>query len=134
MTPFQIVFTLVGLSIATYQIARGILDPAHRPARLLFMVVLTTSVAAVLKPEWVQTAADLLSIGRGADFVLYLFVIVSILCFFFFYRKHRILHEQMTILARRLTLLEGDRRVHFPQDKLNDPVGPQTGEPAQSDK
>ena len=127
MIPFQIVFTLGALSIAIYQIARGILGTTQRPSRFLFAAGLTASVAAVLNPDWMQKTADLLVIGRGADLVLYLF-------FFFLYRSYRELYEQMAILARRLTLLEADRRVHLPQDKLNDPVGPQTGEPAQSDK
>ena len=134
MIPFQIVFTLGVLSIAIYQIARGILGTTQRPSRFLFAAGLTASVAAVLNPDWMQKTADLLVIGRGADLVLYLFVTVFILFFFFFYRSYRELYEQMAILARRLTLLEADRRVHLPQDKLNDPVGPQTGEPAQSDK
>ena len=67
-------------------------------------------VALVLQPYWAQRAADLLGIGRGADLVLYLWSVVSLLLLANLHFRMRAQSAVITTLTRELALLEAQRR------------------------
>jgi hypothetical protein len=67
-------------------------------------------VALVLRPQWAQQAAVLLGIGRGADLVLYLWTVVSLLLLANLHFRMRGQSAMITSLARELAILEARRR------------------------
>jgi hypothetical protein len=67
-------------------------------------------IALVLWPSWAQRAADLLGIGRGADLVLYIWTMVSLLLLANLHFRMRAQSAMMTTLTRELALLEARQR------------------------
>ena len=80
---------------------------------------------AVWKPEITMKVARLLGIGRGADLVLYVFVIFFIAAFFYFQGQFQRLESHLTTIVRHLALSdptnvrsrgEARRRAAGPED------------------
>jgi hypothetical protein len=67
-------------------------------------------IALVLWPSWAQRAADLLGIGRGADLVLYIWTMVSLLLLANLHFRMRAQSAMMTTLTRELAILEARQR------------------------
>jgi small membrane protein len=59
------------------------------------------AAVAILFPELVQEAAVRLGIRRGADLVLYIFILLSLFSSFYFYARYKGLQRQVTELIRR---------------------------------
>jgi small membrane protein len=66
---------------------------------LLFTIVLA-AVVCVLFPEWTNVLAHKLGVGRGADMVFYLFILLFYFILLKLYARMRKLEEQLTILIR----------------------------------
>jgi hypothetical protein len=73
-------------------------------------VISLLGVALVLWPDWAQRAAHLLGIGRGADLVLYLWTVVSLLLLANLHFRMRAQSAVITTLARELALLDARQR------------------------
>ena len=67
-------------------------------------------IALVLRPQWAQRAADLLGIGRGADLILYMWTVVSLLLLANLHFRMRAQSAVITSLTRELAILEARRR------------------------
>jgi hypothetical protein len=67
-------------------------------------------IALVLWPNWAQRAADLLGIGRGADLVLYLWTVASLLLLANLHFRMRAQSAVITTLTREFAILEARRR------------------------
>lgn len=72
-------------------------------------IVWGVAAAAVAEPGLVQALADVLGIGRGADVVLYVFVLLFLGTSFYFYARQRQLQRQVTELVRHLAIQEARR-------------------------
>jgi hypothetical protein len=64
---------------------------------------------AIEYPGIVQDVATAIGIGRGADVVLYLFVLLFVASSFYFYWQKVILQRQITLLVRHLAIGEARR-------------------------
>lgn len=69
-------------------------------------LVCLVGAALVIEPDWSQWAAQLLGVGRGADLVLYLWTVVSVLLLANVHFRMRSYQEMLTVLTRELALLE----------------------------
>jgi len=79
----------------------------HQAIRRLFMViVLIAGFVAVLFPEYTNSVAALLGIGRGADLLLYSFVVFALFYSVYQYRRQLWQEKVTTDLARSLTLTQ----------------------------
>ena len=67
-------------------------------------------IALVLRPGWAQLGADLLGIGRGADLVLYLWSVASLLLLANLHFRMRSQSAVITTLTRELAILEARQR------------------------
>ena len=108
MNTFQVV-TIVGL-LATLvwecvQFGRG----NRSGARLLRIGVWTTASAAIVRPDLPQKVALMLGIGRGADVVLYVFVLAFIATSFYFYSRCSALQRDLTKLVRQQAIEQAQR-------------------------
>ncbi|MCS6977534.1 MAG: DUF2304 domain-containing protein [Gemmatales bacterium] len=109
MTPFQILaLTLLGLIIVgeCVQVIRRRKLTGFVAVRLL---VWLGAAAAIASPGAVQQVAGWLGIGRGADVVLYLFVLAFLAVAFYLYAGQVRLRRQLTEAIRRLAVLEARR-------------------------
>jgi len=80
---------------------RGI---GRRPGRLFRFVLWVATALAIRFPQAVQSAATMVGIRRGADLVLYLFVLVFLVTALYLYARVERLQRRMTTLVRELAL------------------------------
>ena len=74
--------------------------------RICSLVFALTWVVAVLFPDLVTTAANLVGVGRGTDLVLYALVLVVLFSGLSQYRRMRELENQLATVTRALALAE----------------------------
>lgn len=90
---------------------------------LLRCCVWLTAAAAIACPNLVQMAAEILGVGRGADVVLYVFVLAFVGVSFYFYARYVRLQRQISQLVRHIALREacrgGDRGTSTPDDDFD---------------
>jgi hypothetical protein len=106
MTTFQLV-TLPALALialfTAVAVARRKLAP--RPGTTWLVLWLATA-AAVADPEVLVHVAHFLGIGRGADLVLYLSILLNFFALFVIYLRFRRVDEQLTKIVRHLAIRE----------------------------
>lgn len=76
--------------------------------RLFILIALLAGLFAVLFPNYTNAIANLLGIGRGADLLLYGFVIFVLFYVVHQYRRQLWQQKVTTDLARALTLAQAD--------------------------
>lgn len=104
MTYFQVIAGIVTGSFLAISAIRLVLGQQPRGAPFAAATVWFLSFLFILRPDFAMRTANLLGIGRGADLVLYVFVIFFIVSFFYFYARFRTLESQMTEIVRHLAL------------------------------
>ena len=117
MNPFQIVaLSALGLLALRelFQLRRG---AAAFKQWLLRTAVLAAALAAIARPELTNRFAHAIGIGRGADVVLYLFVLAFLFTSFAFYSRSVKLERQVTALVGKLAQLEAQRGAEAAQER-----------------
>ena len=76
--------------------------------RLFIIVALFAGFIAVLFPSYTTTVATFLGIGRGADLLLYAFVVFALFYVVHQYRRQLWQEKVTTDLARALTLAQAE--------------------------
>lgn len=91
-----ILIPMLGIVVAVYfgRFRSGSID---RIVVLLFGVIGTVMVAM---PEWANTLAHLVGVGRGADLIIYFSLVGGAFLFLMLYSRVRLLESRLTILAR----------------------------------
>lgn len=109
MSLFQTIATVVFAALASGT-AAGLLRRRSRALEsLTWLAVWLIALAAVLNPGLTQTVARAMGIGRGADLVLYLTVIATLVGFLMVYARLQRLRRDVTLVVRQLALLEAER-------------------------
>jgi small membrane protein len=83
--------------------------PAGRRLRLLRAAVWAVAAVAIANPEVPQVVANRIGIGRGADLVLYLFVLAFLGLSFYYYSRYFRLQGQLTEVVRHLAIQDARR-------------------------
>jgi hypothetical protein len=91
---------LVILLLAMLQAHTGRLVPASMATVIGFGILLTWS------PTPSTEIAHFLGVGRGTDLLVYIWILISLFMFFIVYVKFLQTSEQLTELARSLSLLQ----------------------------
>jgi hypothetical protein len=95
---------LLGLELVRF--ARG---PGARLFWALRCLVWLAAALAIARPDLVQSAANAIGIGRGADVVLYVFVLLFPAVSFYLYSRCVRLQRQVTELVRHIAITEARR-------------------------
>jgi len=98
--PFQLLvtaFAAAAIVLDSIKVARGAARPRNWLIRCAIWLAVT---AAVHRPDLVERVAGVLGIGRGADVVLYLFVVAFLATSFYFLSRYERLQSQVTELVR----------------------------------
>ena len=78
--------------------------------RIFFALFILAAVLSVLFPEWLSWVARLVGVGRGTDLLLYALVVVFLVFVFTQYRRNTAIQRQLTLLSRRVALLDARER------------------------
>ena len=101
--------------------ARTAPSPGVLAVRRIFIVgALATSALAVLFPDTVTEAAQLVGVGRGTDLVLYVFIVVAIVGWLGTYRRLVDLEGRLAQLVRSQALAEASRQPPQLADQAGD--------------
>lgn len=76
--------------------------------RLLYGAFVAAAVLAILFPQWLTWLANLVGVGRGSDLLLYALVVMFLAFVYTQYRRNMNQQRQITLLARRLALVEAE--------------------------
>lgn len=104
---FQVITVLIVAAAAFFSFRGGGArhQAIRRIALLLFIVAIASSVFFPGIWTWL---ANIVGIGRGADLLLYLMVLVFLAFVASTYRRFRTLQNEITLLARELALSRAD--------------------------
>ena len=96
----QVVILLAILAFALYAFsARTVLRD-----RIIYLALTCTGVTLALYPELSTRVANLIGIGRGADLLLYVFVLFSLFHYASLASQLKRMEQQITMLARVLAI------------------------------
>ena len=103
---FQIILVLALLGIAVY-LLRSTPSPRHLAIRRLVMLLgILVGIVVIIWPDLLTVLAQLVGIGRGADLLFYLAIIIGLLYTVNEYKRSVRLARLNTRLAREITLTE----------------------------
>lgn len=88
--------------------------------RILMMFFVLAAIASVLFPQWLTSLAALVGVGRGTDLLLYALVVMFLAFVYTQYRRNSALQRQLTLLARKIALLEAQQLEHANDDPAHD--------------
>jgi hypothetical protein len=109
MTGFQwiLIVAISALAAATLVLARR--GALGRGAAAAWLVLLAIGLLASIDPERVTRVANAMGIRRGADLLLYLLVLAVLQGFLLIYIRLRRVRRELTLVVRRMALLEAER-------------------------
>lgn len=115
----QVVFTLVLMAVMLVAFAQ------FQQIPLVGGVVMCTALFGayiVWMPDHATYLANLVGIGRGADLVLYVWVLISCAILLLLYLNIREQLQLITTLARRMALADAAREKKAPAARQNTPA------------
>lgn len=83
---------------------------SHLALRRIFMMLFVlAAILSVLFPQWLTWVATLIGVGRGTDLLLYALVVIFLVFVYTQYRRNTVLQRQLTLLARKIALVEAQQ-------------------------
>lgn len=107
-----LIASILGLGVLVMRRTGGDSHLALR--RLGFGLFVVAAIASVLFPQWLSWLANLVGVGRGTDLLLYALVVVFLVFVFTQYRRNLAMQRQLTLLARKLAIMEAQREENAP--------------------
>jgi len=102
----QILLIAAIVVLAVFMMRRTGADSHLAIRRLLMGLFVLAAVLSVLFPQWLSWVAQLVGVGRGTDLVLYALIVIFLAFVYSQYRRNLALQRQLTLLARKIALLE----------------------------
>ena len=104
----QILLIAAIVLLAFFMMRRTGADSHLAIRRLLLGVFVLIAVLSVLFPQWLTWLAQLIGVGRGTDLVLYALIVIFLAFVYTQYRRNAQLQRQLTLLSRRIALLDAE--------------------------
>lgn len=127
MNRFQLLSVVIFGLLILWTVRTSLRGQMRKRIGAFWMLVWFSSGTTILFPGTTVLFARALGIGRGADLVLYVSVVVSMAGFFYVYTRFRRLDQQLTLLVRALAIQNAHRggttapllttAAHAPNDK-----------------
>lgn len=125
---------LVAVVVVTAMLTRSTAGVRHQAVRRLLLIGFVVLAAmAILFPRLLTQVAQLLGVGRGADLLLYGLTVVFLGYVAASYRRMRQLEQQVTTLARELSLRAAVHDSTEHPGPAAGPGGPGSGSPGPQD-
>jgi hypothetical protein len=109
MSAFQILALAVIAGLLGRDFVTWSRSQASLRVRIVRCFIWVGAAVAIAIPGLVQTVAEMLGIGRGADVVLYLSVLGFLWVAFFLYARCLRLERELTALTRHLAIRDATR-------------------------
>lgn len=106
MTPIQIILLFGLASAAALTVARWRREDLRPGAALWWLAIWATGAVFTLAPEWSNTIAHKLHVGRGADLITYVSIVFLLFAVFRLVVRTERQRRELTELVRRLALDE----------------------------
>lgn len=107
------VFQYLALSFLTLALLWELVEIWRRPvlgaAWFVRCLVWVAAGLAIASPDTVTQIANVIGIDRGADLVVYLFVLTFLAATFYFYARQVRLRRQLTQVVRHIAIWEAQR-------------------------
>jgi len=94
------------------------------PLRTLLFAAIAAGFFFVWFPEWTNAVAHIMGVGRGADLLIYIWIVLSLAISLFLYLRIIRLHKDFTDLVRFLAV----ERPLFPSPSASEPDAPRPPE------
>jgi small membrane protein len=104
MSAFQAIVLGFFAVLSMLTVSAGLRGVARKRIVVFWLLVWNSGAVAMVWPRSVVLLARALGIGRGADLLLYVSVLVMLAGFFYVYTRFRRLDRQLTQLVRRLAI------------------------------
>jgi len=117
LTPFQIIVLLVLALLLAGVIAAAVTRRSSRRESLFWGALCVLAAVATVRPSLTTDVAAMLKIGRGADLVFYVAVVMMMIGFWMTYMRLRHLRRELTSLVRHIAILEAHEE---PRDESKD--------------
>jgi hypothetical protein len=91
-------------ALALITLSAGVRGTVRKRVVLFWLALWALGATTIVWPRSTALAAHALGIGRGADLLLYLSVLVMIAAFFYTYTRFKRVERQLTLLVRRLAI------------------------------
>jgi small membrane protein len=89
---------VIGFAVYTTRVRSTLSD------RLIYVVLIAAGIPLVLYPDWSTRLAHLVGIGRGADLVIYLFIMFSLFFFASSASAFREIERELTVVVRTIAI------------------------------
>lgn len=96
--------------LAAFMMRRTGADSHLAIRRILLGLFVLAAVLSVLFPQWLSWVAGLIGVGRGTDLLLYALVVTFLVFVYTQYRRNMALQRELTLLARKIALIEATQR------------------------
>lgn len=127
MTLFQYCTVFPLSLLAVWELVNCLRRSDRRALRMLRMATWIAAAVTIADPSVVTHAATATGINRGADLVLYSFVLFGLMAVFYFYTRQLNLQRQITELVRHGAMREARRGGIHPQPGSEDTSGHSDG-------
>lgn len=111
MSAFQIMLIAILAGMAAFLALAIAGRRIGRPAGFLWLTVVLLGLLAAIAPDRTTILAQRLGISRGTDLIVYLLVLAVLQGFLIFYLRIRRMRRELTLLVRRLAILEAPTNV-----------------------
>jgi len=98
-----LILALVFFSIYLFRLRTVVLE------RIIYFTLTLGGAVFILYPDWSTRLANHIGIGRGADLMLYIFVIFSLFHYVNIAARFKHLEHQMTAVVRSMAIAEAIR-------------------------
>ncbi len=109
MTNFQLLTVIPFCLLAFWDLVGCLRQSDRRALRMVRLVTWLAAAVAIANPILVSRVATAIGIDRGANLVLYSFVIATMILAFYFYARQADLQRQITELVRHEAISEAER-------------------------
>jgi small membrane protein len=104
MNVFQGLVLMLFSLLSAVTLSAAIRGMIRKRIAVFWLAIWTLGGLAIIWPRSTMLIARYLGIGRGADLLLYLSVLLMLVGFFYVYGRFRRLDRQITLLVRRLAI------------------------------
>ena len=109
MNVFQGLTLMLFSLLAAVTLSAGMRGLVRKRIVTFWIAIWTLGAVAIVWPRSTVLVARWFGIGRGADLLLYVSVLLMLVGFFYVYARFRRLDRQITLLVRRLAIENAQR-------------------------
>jgi hypothetical protein len=125
MNVFQGMVLMLFSLLAAVTLSAAYRGSVRKRIAFMWLTIWTVGAVAIIWPRSTVVVARSLGIGRGADLLLYVSVLLMLVGFFYVYGRFRRLDRQITVLVRRLAIDNAEREARAAGSRDPNPHRPE---------